>query len=129
MAWHVNCIRCGSNHEDIVGDSICCHCRKPEEYPEEYNYLIEEEYLDSWIEMMESRAQFNNDDISSFKCTIPREDMERKFKNYYGGMDFSPPFIAWTEKFVYFSTFYDGLADVESQPRNPQNETHTINRR
>jgi len=33
MAENIPCIRCGGDHEDTLGDAICCSCRRPEEFP------------------------------------------------------------------------------------------------
>ena len=50
---------------------------------------------------------------------------EREYSAGYGGTE-GPPFIAFSKKYVYISTQYDGSEDVVAIPRHPKHVGKTI---
>lgn len=50
--------------------------------------------------------------------TLSKEEWERKFDSIFGHNE-GTPFVAWSDKYVYFPVCYDGADRIGRVPRNP----------
>lgn len=63
----------------------------------------------------------NRDDTSSIVSVYPNFDvLDIEFDDGFGCAE-GPPFLLWTENYVYFPVQYDGSEFIGSAPRNPCN--------
>ncbi len=69
----------------------------------------------NWKLMLEEEA--GGDKITS--CTLTEE--QSLFDHLNDARVHAPPFIAWGEKYIYFSAAHDGYFWIDKVPRNPWN--------
>lgn len=69
-----------------------------------------------WIEQLRIEFKKNGDNIDNMESTLTEEELNREFGILQG-----PPFVAWGDKYVYYSTTRQGaefpVDSVASVPR------------
>lgn len=86
--------------------------------------------MTTWRKELQRALEDNNETfegIRSFHWAKPNkikklsesaEELDREFNKGFGRLE-GFPFIAWTDRNVYFCVGYDGSEGVDSVPRNP----------
>jgi len=78
----------------------------------------------SWREEIMEVLEKTGDKASHLITTLSEEDLDKPLNDTYSlySEDITP-FVAWSDRYVYFSHNYDGMASIEYVPRHPNSET------
>ena len=79
------------------------------EQPEDLDCYYQDGYGDPYEE----------ENLKPTQCSSVRGLPEREYDTGFGGIN-GPPFIAFSEKYVYISVQYDGAETIEAIPRHPE---------
>ena len=103
------------------------------EKKERYEKELEEHPMNAWCHSVEDDPWATWSDLipekiletEGYEAKIigSKSNVEKWSEEFFQigfGCDESPPFIVWTENWIYFSHVYDGLVSIECLPRNPE---------
>ena len=86
--------------------------------------------MTSWHKLLkrafDGDPEFNEPATGDFfhkiQTTLTDEEMTEEFYVGHGGVHSAVPFLAWSERFVYFSHCYDNRMSVCFVPRHPSDK-------
>ena len=70
----------------------------------------------SWKKRIANEAKRNGDSLENFTSTLTEDQLNHEYEPH----EYAIPFRAWSDNYVYFSTYFVGNGfSVDSMPRNP----------
>ena len=75
--------------------------------------------MTTWKNIFKEILEETGDSLDRLKLSVPSAKLDISFDDGLGRSE-GTPFVAWSDKYVYFSRDYDGADLIDYVPRHPE---------